>query len=129
MLSEKHWRILRYLVSGATATAVNFAVLFSLTEFFHVWYIISSIAGLVCGFTTSFILQKFWTFENKSLERVHIQFPLHAALSLLNVGANTISLYILVEYAHVWYLAAQGIDAVFLAIFNYFVYKHIIFTQ
>jgi len=37
-------------------------LLYCLTEFLHVWYIASSLAGLVTGFVTSSVLQKFWAF-------------------------------------------------------------------
>jgi len=49
-------------VSGGAAAVANFMLLYCLTEFLHVWYIGSSLAGLVTGFVTSFVLQKFWAF-------------------------------------------------------------------
>jgi hypothetical protein len=49
-------------VSGGAAAVANFMLLYCLTEFLHVWYIASSLAGLVTGFVTSFVLQKFWAF-------------------------------------------------------------------
>ena len=122
-------RVVRYLVSGGTATVVNFAVLYSFTEFLHVWYIISSIVAMGAGFITSFILQKFWTFSNTSLERVPVQFQLHVLLGLSNVAVNTLVLFILVEHFHVWYMVAQFISGAGLAVINYTVYRLFIFHK
>jgi putative flippase GtrA len=124
-LHEK--RVVRYIVSGGTATASNFVVLYTFTEFLHIWYLTSSIFALLMGFAVSFILQKFWTFQNAGLERVHIQLPLHIALSLFNIAANTVLLYGFVQYLHVWYLLAQFINAILLACMNFFIYRAYIF--
>ena len=122
-------RVVRYIVSGGTATASNFVVLYTLTEFLHIWYLTSSIFALLMGFAISFILQKFWTFQNAGFERVHIQLPLHIALSLANIAINTVLLYGFVQYLHVWYLLAQFINAVLLACMNFFIYHHFIFPN
>ena len=122
-------RVVRYIVSGGTATASSLAVLYVFTDFLHVWYLTSSIIGLITGFSISFILQKFWTFQNAGLERVHIQFPLHVALSLSNIAINTVLLYGFVQYLHVWYLLAQFINAALLACMNFFIYRHFIFPN
>jgi putative flippase GtrA len=120
-------RIVRYIIAGGTSTATNFAILYTLTEFLHVWYLFSSIVALIAGFAVSFILQKLWTFENPGLERVHIQIPLHILLSLSNIAINTVLLYGFVQYLHVWYLFAQFINAALLATMNFFIYRHFIF--
>lgn len=121
-------RVVRYIISGGTATASNFVVLYTFTEFLHIWYLTSSIIGLVAATGVSFMLQKFWTFKNAGLERVHIQLPLHISLALFNIAANTVLLYGFVQYLHVWYILAQFINAALLACMNFFVYRHFIFT-
>lgn len=122
-------RVVRYLVSGGTSTMVNFAVLYGFTEFLHVWYLASSIVAMGAGFITSFILQKFWTFSNKSLERAPVQFQLHVLLGLSNVAVNTVALFVLVEHLHMWYILAQFISAAALAVMNYTIYRLFIFHK
>jgi putative flippase GtrA len=119
----------RYLFSGGTAAAINFAALYALTEYAHVWYLYSSIVAVILGFITSFLLQKFWTFRNMGLARVHVQFSMHVTLSLANIVFNTVALYAMVEYVHLWYIAAQFISAAFLASINYLVYRAYIFPR
>ena len=129
ILNPQNLQIVRYIVSGGTAAFINFALLYGLTEFLHVWYIASSIVGLVAGVFTSFFLQKLWAFENRSLTRIRIQFQQHALLSLANIGFNTLALYVLVEYLHAWYMFAQIVITVMLATMNYFIFKHYIFPR
>ncbi|TSC87216.1 MAG: GtrA family protein [Parcubacteria group bacterium Gr01-1014_8] len=126
-LYASHGRIVRFLVSGGTGATTNFLTLFILTEYAGVWYLLSASIALAVGFTMSFILQKFWTFENSSLARVHIQVPLHVTLGLTNLVLNTIALYILVEWFGLWYMLGQLIAGVFLACLNYYTYRTHIF--
>ena len=120
-------RPLRYLIAGGTGATVNFSILYTLTEYAHVWYILSAVIALVFAFATSFILQKFWTFQNMVLERVYLQMAKHITLSLSNIGVNIVFLYVLVEYAGIWYMFAQFISAGLLACVNYFIYRTHIF--
>ena len=109
-MEDRVQRVARFIAAGGSAATVNFALLYTLTEYFHIWYLASSLVAVVAGFITSFILQKFWTFKNKRLDRVHIQAMLHASLSIVNIILNTVLLYTLVEYVHLWYIAALCIS-------------------
>jgi len=120
-------RIVRFLISGGTAAATNLSILYVLTEFFGVWYLFSSVIAVSFAWVVSFTLQKFWTFENRSLERVHVQAPLHLTVSLASIVVNTAALFVFVEYLHVWYFTAQVVVGVLIAFVNYFVYKRYIF--
>lgn len=125
----KNSRPLRFLIAGGTAAAVNFSILYTLTEYAHVWYLASAVVALSFGFITSFTLQKFWTFRNMPLTRVHVQASQHLMLSLANIAVNLVFLYVFVEYLHIWYMFAQGISAGMLATVNYFVYRSHIFRE
>jgi dolichol-phosphate mannosyltransferase len=128
-MNERAWRIARYLVSGGTATGVNFVALYALTEYSHLWYLTSSVIAITLGFLTSFVLQKFWTFRNNGLKKAPVQFSLHFLLSLLNLALNTLFLYLLVQYAHLWYMLAQFFISGALACMNYVIYRRIIFPE
>ena len=126
---EKIRKIARYIISGGSAAVVNILTLYVFTEFFHVWYLFSSVIAVCSAWAVSFVLQKFWTFQNFHLHRAHVQALFHAALSLFGVLMNTVLLYIFVEYFHLWYNAGQIIAGVLLACMNYFVFKHYIFPS
>lgn len=120
-------RVLRYLAAGGMGAATNLATLYALTEFFHVWYLFSSIIAVSVSFIVSFILQKFWTFRSMDLDRVPVQLPMHLSLSFANLVLNTVLMYLLVDYIHLWYMLAQVIVAGVLAVANYTIYRLYIF--
>lgn len=121
-------RILKFLTTGTIGIAVNLGV-------FHMLYVLGVpyLAGSTLGFLTAmcvgFFLQKYWTFEERTPERAHTQFILYVMLALGNLAANTLIVYLLVEYAGAHYLVAQTIGAGSVALTSYLVYRSYIFTD
>src|SRR3989344_6090452 len=119
----------RYLIAGGTSTAIDLGILYVLTEFAGWWYLVSATAAFIVAFFVSFILQKFYTFNNRDTSRkaVAMQGAFYFTLALTNLGINTILMYALVEWAGVWYFLAQIIAAAALAVESFFIYRFVIF--
>lgn len=117
----------RFLISGGLAAGTNLTLLYILTDWFGIWYLISSAIAFGVAFCISFTLQKFWTFQDRSREEMHFQAGLFFMFALINLGLNTICLYYLVEFTRLHYLVAQIIVSIFIAIENYFIYQRLIF--
>src|SRR3989344_4762697 len=98
--------VIKFLVSGGTATAINLVVLYTLTEWVGIWYLFSAVIAFVVAFFVSFCLQKFWTFIDHRIDVLTAQAGLYALIQLWDLIANTTGLYLLVEHANVWYVAA-----------------------
>ncbi len=119
----------KYVISGAATALVNLGVLFLLTEYARLYYLGSAIAAFVLAFFTSFFLQKFWTFRDSRIDKLHIQLTSYFVLAILNLLLNTIFLYLLVERFHVWYVFSEAFVMFGLAFFSFFVYRHVIFNM
>lgn len=118
-------QILKFLVSGVTSTIVNFAVLYAATEFLHIWYIYSAVLAFVVAFVVSFLLYKYWTFENPDPARIKRQLTMHLSVAVFNLALNTVLLYIFTEYFHIWYILSALIATALIAIESYFAFKRI----
>lgn len=121
-------RIFRFLSTGAIGLSVNLGIFHTLYVL-GVPYLAGSISALLIAMIVGFVLQKHWTFEERSRERTRTQFMLYVTLSLCNLGVNTLIVYLLVEYANVYYLIAQAVGAGLVAFTSYAVYKHYIFAE
>lgn len=122
-------KINRFVLSGLLATAINFGLLYLFTDFFKVWYIVSAIVAFIASVFTSFIFQKYWTFKDMSKERIHYQAIVFFVIAAINLALNTFFLYLLVEYAGLYYLVAQVLTSIIIAAENFFVYRHLIFKK
>ncbi len=118
-------RIFRFLVSGVIATAVNLSILYTLTDLFGVWYLISSAFSFTAAFVVSFVLQKFWAFKNESRDRIRSQMPMHLTVALINLVINEILLYTMVDIFGMWYIGAQLLAAAVIAFGSFFAFRWI----
>lgn len=120
-------RILKFLFVGAIGLLVNLGTYYLATKL-HVQYLVGSTVAFLVAMCVGFILQKYWTFGDHSWERMHTQFALYAMLTLCNLAANTLVVYLLVTYANTYYLIAQTIGAGLVALVSYGIYRRYIFT-
>jgi len=129
LLGPRIFKLVRYLISGGVAAASNLAALFFLVQFGHVHYLKASILAFAMSVAVSFTMQKFWTFHDRPVHDMHAQFARYLIVILANLALNTALVYLLVEKAHVWYLAAQFVATVVIAVTGYFGYRHFVFRD
>lgn len=124
-MSDLAYRISRFIVVGGTATAIHLGILFTLTEYGGLWYVYSTVIAFLVALVFNFTAQKYWVFKHADHGSITHQLPLHALTNVVNLGLNTGLLFVLVEYVHLWYLAAQVFTSVFIAAESYIVYRWI----
>jgi len=59
------FRWLRFGLVGAIGAAIGFPILYSLTEFAGLFYIVSAVIATVCASTCNYFLNNRWTFQEK----------------------------------------------------------------
>lgn len=122
-------KIFRYFVAGSLAASIHLGGLYLFTEHMHMWYVYANVLAFGIGLIVSFILQKFWTFADHSTDRVHHQALIYIAMQLVALAVNTGGLYLLVQYAHMWYLLAEFLLLIAVAAVNFFISNLIIFRK
>jgi putative flippase GtrA len=113
------FEFIRFSIVGIVNTLVNLAVLFILTEFFGVYYIISAIFAFLAAVTNSFILNKIWTFKYKSKKDIHIRYFQFLIVSIIAFIVNMLILYVFTEYFNFYYMLSQIIGVACNLIINF----------
>ena len=121
-------RVVRYLFSGGTATLTNIFFLFIFVHVFGVHYLLSAVVAFIMAVCVSFMMQKFFTFNDYTKDKVKQQSTLYLGFQVFNLGLNTLCMYIAVDLLRIQYILAQISIAVMMAVYNFFVYKHLVFT-
>ncbi|MBI1999565.1 MAG: GtrA family protein [Parcubacteria group bacterium] len=114
-------QVVRFCVAGAAGVIAYYAALYGLTEYLGVWYVISAVIGFVLNTGLNFTLQKFWTFQNKETQMVGRQLTLYAAMTVSFLIGNTLLLYLMVEYLHLWYIGAQVILTIVISVLSFII--------
>lgn len=117
--SSRLWRAMRFCIAGAAGVIAYYTTLYCLTEYLGVWYVASAVIGFILNTGLNFTLQKFWTFQNKNTEAVRRQIILYVAMTVSFLISNTVFLYLMVQYLHMWYIGAQMILTVVISILSF----------
>ncbi|MEM5786464.1 MAG: GtrA family protein [Syntrophobacteraceae bacterium] len=129
LIYDRRVTIAKFLASGCTAATVEFSILFALTHHLGLHYLLSSALAFTVAVCVGFTLQKFWTFNDSSLTRIHKQAIQYVFLGATNLGINTLLMLALVEIFHIWYIFSQAIVCAILACSNFLLYNLFIFRQ
>jgi len=114
-------QVMRFCVAGAVGVIAYYAALYGLTEYLGVWYVASAVIGFILNTGLNFTLQKLWTFQNKETQMVGRQLMLYVAMNVFFLIGNTVSLYLMVQYLHMWYIGAQMILTVVISILSFII--------
>lgn len=126
---NRYQKLVRYIISGGTAAFVDLSLLFFFTSILHIWYLISAVFAFLIAFVVSFVLQKFWTFTDKSTENWKSQVVIYFIITSTNLGINTLLMYVFVDYIHIHYFLSQIIVSALIAFESYFVYQVFVFKK
>lgn len=118
-------QIVRFCLSGFVSVGLSYATLYCLTEYARVWYMASAAVATVLNYTLNFLLHKFWTFGEKSMKAVPRQAGKYVAMVTTFYVTGAVSMYVMVEWLHIWYMYAQVILTVIISIISFVVTKWI----
>lgn len=119
----------RFIAAGSVGAVTNIGLLFLFTEYVGLYYLVSACISFVIACGVGFVLQKFWTFRERSIESVHAQAAGYFTISTINFFLNTALLYFLVEKMHIWYILAQVIASGLIAVSSFLLYRYVIFLK
>ena len=110
----------KYYAVGASGVLVNLGLLFYLTEFVGLWYFLSYTLAITASITSNFILNRLLTFrESIDSQRNLVMYVKFAIVSLLGMGIQLGSVFVLVESLAVYYMTAALISIAIAGAINF----------
>jgi len=116
-----------YVIFAGFAALIDVCLLYSLTEFLHIWYFYSALLSYFTGMVTNYSLNKYLNFRNKS-KQIIPQFGLFATVALIGLGLNQMILYFLVEFAKLWYMFAKFVTIFIVMFWSFYGHKKLTFN-
>jgi len=118
-------QIRRYLTTGFLSAGSEYMILFLLTRYIGLWYIISNTIALTVGFWISFLLNKYWSFNSrKGMIR---QLILYGILFVINLGASNGIVYLLTEKAGFHFMFSKLFAMGMIVMWNFVIYRKVIY--
>ena len=126
---KENKEILSYLIFGVLTTVVNYVSYFAATKLFGINYLVANIIAWFISVVFAYVTNKFWVFENKSVEIKDLvkEISLFVSARVMSGGIETLFLFVFVSLIGFDDGVIKIIASVFVVIFNYFFSKFIIF--
>ena len=122
-------RTIRYVSAGVASFIAGVVAIWFL-EKTGAHYLLVVTGAFIVALIVSFSMQKFLTFTDADPTKTGKQFSIFFIVALCNLGAHDGIAYILYTYGHVHGLIMiQAIASVVVAIYSFFLYKHIVFKS
>ncbi|KRG66255.1 GtrA-like protein [compost metagenome] len=119
-------RLLRFLISGCSAAAIEYLVFILLQRSLGLdWLILSQSASFGCGLVTSYLLNRAWVF--KSSNQASTELVKYVALAVVNLLIGNIAITVLSGPVGINQYVAKAIVMVFVAAWNYIIMSTVIF--
>lgn len=117
--------IQKYMAVGLSSTVIDFGILFILTDFFYVHYLVSATIAFILAASYNYFLNRSWTFRSNGKKRK--QLPVFFIIATLGILLNNNVMYFSVEQLGLWYIYGKIIATGIVTFWNFFGNKYLTF--
>jgi putative flippase GtrA len=112
-------QLMKFVVVGGLSFVLDFIIYYVLTNFFSVYYLIAGFFSFSLSLIFNYLMSMKFVFKSKDdLKKTH-EFAIFVILSVMGLGLNLLSLYILVDIFKMNDLIAKVFVAGIVMIFNF----------
>lgn len=121
-------QLIRYTIVGGLAFVVDFGLLFVLTEYAGLHYILSATCSFLAGLLVNYYISTAWVFES-AFKSKQIEFTLFALIGVVGLGLNDLLIWIFTENFQIYYMLSKLITAVLVYLWNFLGRKYLVFNK
>ncbi|MBO4379433.1 MAG: GtrA family protein [Muribaculaceae bacterium] len=123
-------QLFRYVFVGGFAFIVDYGMLFALTEFCDLYYLLSATISFVAGLVVNYLLSTSWVFRSGAVMQNKLaEFTVFALIGLVGLLLNNVLLYLFTDICGVHYMISKLITTVLVMGWNFGARKHILFNK
>lgn len=116
--SDRFAEIFRFGITGGVSFLVDYGILFSLTEFFGVNYLLSSGISFTVSVIVNYFMCILWVFKGVKQNDTK-SVALFVGSSVVGLFINQVLMWFFVEKIHIYYMVAKIIATIIVMIWNY----------
>jgi putative flippase GtrA len=120
-------QLVRYTIIGVPAFAVDFGLLFFLTHFVHIPYLLSAAIAFIAGVSISYYLSVLWVFSSRSMDSKSAEFLIFVIVGIVGLGLNELIIWFFTEQIHFHYLVSKINSTLLVYFWNFFARKCLLF--
>ena len=123
VISKNYAVFFKYSIVGCLGTAVDLASLYVFVDLLHIYLLISTAMSFMLAVINNFILNKYWTFQNKS-SNIRNQFIKFLIVSTIGLVLTEGFMAFFVYGLKIWYISSKLITSVLVLMWNFLANKY-----
>ncbi|MDD4991687.1 MAG: GtrA family protein [Paludibacter sp.] len=125
--SDHFIQIFRYLIAGFIAFSVDALLLYLLTDYFHIYYLLSTVFAFALGLLASYIINVVWVFDNRKQKQQSVELVIFITISAVGLVVTFVLMWFLTSVLSIFYLYSKVITTAIVFIWNFIAKKRILF--
>lgn len=122
-------QIVRYFFSGGVAFLVDTGLLYVLTEFCEVYYLVSSIISFSIGLIITYLLSILWVFDNRNMKNRYAEFSVFVLIGVVGLGLTSLFMWFFTDKIGVHYIFSKIITTIIVFVWNFIAKKSLLFRN
>ena len=115
-------QIFKFGIVGGIAFIIDYTLLYILTEYIGIHYLISSIISFTISVIFNYILSVKWVFNVKRKQGTR-EFIIFIILSLIGLLINSLIMYLMVDICNIYYMISKLISTFIVMVYNFITRK------
>lgn len=115
-------QIFKFGIVGMIAFLIDYSLLYLLTEFMSIHYMISSIISFLVSLIFNYIASIYWVFD-VSKKQTSKEIFIFTILSMIGLGINQFVMYLMTTVGSIYYMVSKLVATVIVMIWNFITRK------
>lgn len=126
-----HWfiQLVRYTIVGGLAFIADYGLLYLLTEYAGIHYLLSATFSFIAGLIINYLISIQWIFRKSKLKSRMWEFVVFGIIGLVGLGLNNLFMYLLTQHLHLYYMISKLITTAIVMLWNFLGRRIILFNN
>ena len=120
-------QFVRYFFVGGFAFVVDFGLLYILTEYAGLHYLLSATLSFIAGLLVNYIISCLWVFNGSKLMNRLVEFVFFAAIGVVGLALNDTLIWLFTDCIGTHYMFSKIVAAAMVYLWNFFARKYLVF--
>ncbi|MFW5728945.1 MAG: GtrA family protein, partial [Spirochaetota bacterium] len=117
----------RYFGSSGVAFVIDMSLLYAITEWLGVHYLVSNIIASVTAMVSNYLLSVWWVFSKRRVGNRAAEFSIFMLTGVAGLGLNQLLLWLFTDVVGLYYMISKFIAAVIGYLSKFFVRRSLLF--
>lgn len=122
-------QLFRYGFVGGIAFVADYGTLYVLTEYVHLYHLISAGVAFIIGLLVNYVLSIRWVFEEHTSSSKMTEFTIFAVIGVIGLGFNELIIYTGTDICGLHYMLSKLISTIIVFFWNFFARKYMLFKK